>query len=66
MITSSKCRPRNNAGRFFVTELPYQIAVPRLQQIPLLPLLLLVLRSGPILCERMASALGKNDPFVFG
>jgi len=26
MITSSKCRPRNNAGRFFVTALPYQIA----------------------------------------
>jgi hypothetical protein len=26
MVTSSKCRPRNSAGRFWVTVSPYQIA----------------------------------------
>jgi hypothetical protein len=25
MMTSSKCRPRNSAGRFWVTVSPYQI-----------------------------------------
>jgi hypothetical protein len=34
MITSSKCRPRNSAGRFCITALPYQIGPLRLQQIP--------------------------------
>src|SRR5579859_1117801 len=32
MITSWKCRPRNSTGRFWLTELPYQIRPRRLQQ----------------------------------
>jgi hypothetical protein len=35
MTMSSKCRPRNRAGRFWVTESPYQISLPALQQNPL-------------------------------
>src|SRR5215467_160031 len=34
MMTSSKCRPRKSAGRFWVTVSPYQITYARLQQIP--------------------------------
>ena len=34
MITSRKCRPRNSAGRFWLTESTYQIRPPDLQQIP--------------------------------
>jgi len=32
MIPSSKCRPRNSAGRFLVKALPYQIGSRCLQQ----------------------------------
>src|SRR4051794_8665227 len=31
MIASSKCRPRNSAGRFRLTDTPYQIRSARLQ-----------------------------------
>ena len=34
MTASSKCRPRNSAGRFWLTESPYQVAGPELQQSP--------------------------------
>ena len=34
MVTSSKCRPRNSAGRFWLTVSPYQIDHQRLQHIP--------------------------------
>src|SRR5437764_5894098 len=34
MTTSSKCRPRNSAGRFRITDTPYQIRSPRLQHNP--------------------------------
>src|SRR5215467_13180271 len=32
MITSSKWRPRNRTGRLWLTDSPYQICPPRLQQ----------------------------------
>src|SRR5215831_13754780 len=35
MMTSWKWRPRNSAGRFWLTESPYQICPPQLQQIRL-------------------------------
>jgi hypothetical protein len=56
MITSWKCRPRNNAGRFWLTESPYQICPPQSQQI----------RSVDVDDEFARQAMSNFGAFILG